>query len=99
MNNLSLVAVNVCPLITLCALDIICETSMGVQLNTQTCETHPYEEAISEFTELAVRRTFHPHQWNDTIYFNLLPAGRRAKRALDVLLAFTRGVMCANNII
>jgi hypothetical protein len=65
---------------------------MGVQLNAQMHDTHPYAHAIAEFSELAVVRSFHPLQWNDFIYFNLLPSGRQAKRALDILLEFTRGV-------
>ncbi len=46
-------SVDICPLITMCALDIICETSMGTKLNAQQQTTHPYAIAIGRsFSEM-----------------------------------------------
>jgi hypothetical protein len=41
------------PFIKRCALDIICDTSMGVKVNAQTDHNHPYVEAVKRMNELS----------------------------------------------
>lgn len=63
------------PLVTYCALDIICETAMGKQINSQENSDTPYVKAVYRAEENAFLRQRSPWLWNDTIY-GLTPLGK-----------------------
>lgn len=100
--------VDMCPYITLCALDIICgefsivqcadspvflsETSMGKQLKSQFDSSSPYIQGIMDFTEVASYRSTHPWTWSDFIFETFSAMGRRFKRSLDEMHNFTKDV-------
>ncbi|XP_068083527.1 uncharacterized protein [Anabrus simplex] len=80
------------PYITHCALDIICETAMGTQLNAQEETESEYISAIYEVSELtlqrAIRPWLHPH-----FVFQFTERGRRYEHCLQVLHGFTNKVI------
>ncbi|KAI1299276.1 Cytochrome P450 4V2 [Halotydeus destructor] len=75
-----------------CALDIICETALGVKLNTQREPLNAYAKALHRVTEIFVVRILSPWLWPDMVFFNL-PLGREMTRQIAILHAFTRGVI------
>ena len=75
-----------------CALDIICETAMGVKLNTQFEPLNVYARALHRFTEIFVVRILSPWLWPDLIFFNT-PLGRELATQVKTLHQFTRGVI------
>lgn len=78
--------------VTLCTLDTICETAMGVNLNSQLGESIDYVEAVAVASEGIFSRFVNPLLWKDWV-FNLTPTGRKTNEAVRVLKSFTRGVI------
>ncbi|XP_073251504.1 cytochrome P450 4V2-like [Porites lutea] len=83
---------NIMPYITLCALDVICITSMDASPNAQEDVDSPYVNAVLRVSELIQMRQRSPWLWNDTLY-GLLPSGREHKRCLKILHDFTNEVI------
>uniref|UniRef100_A0A7E4W561 Cytochrome P450 4V2 n=1 Tax=Panagrellus redivivus TaxID=6233 RepID=A0A7E4W561_PANRE len=78
--------------VTLCALDIICETSMGRSVNAQQDPDSEYLRAVKRIIEIIQRRQMNPIFWIDCL-FNLFGDGKEHKWALDVLHSFTKKVI------
>lgn len=72
-----------------CALDIICETAMGQNVNAQNDHESVYVQAVNKITELIMQRQQNPAHWPDFIY-NITPQGREHARCLKVLQDFTK---------
>ncbi|CAH3155173.1 unnamed protein product [Porites lobata] len=83
---------NIMPYITLCALDVICITSMDASPNAQEDVDSPYVSAVLRVSELIQMRQRSPWLWNDTLYA-LLSSGREHKRCLKILHDFTNKVI------
>ena len=66
---------------------------MGAQINAQQHKSYPYGQAIGDFMEEGIERSISPWQWNDTLYFNALPSGRKSAKTLNTLKSFTQKVM------
>ncbi|KAI4464331.1 cytochrome p450 family 4 [Holotrichia oblita] len=77
--------------ITHCALDIICETTMGVNVNAMSDKDNEYIKAIYDISEIIAWKMLRPYI--PEFVFNLLPKGRRFNKALDVLHGFSRNVI------
>jgi cytochrome P450 family 4 subfamily V len=80
------------PYITLCALDIICETAMGRSVNAQGDSESEYVTAIYKMSEILIQRMKTPWWWPSPL-FNQLPSGREHNRCLKILKNFTRQVI------
>ncbi|XP_050083264.1 cytochrome P450 4C1-like [Anopheles aquasalis] len=86
--------INIYPFITNAALDIICETAMGVKVNAQGSDgaDNSYVSAVyglsSLFLERLVRPWLHP-EW----IFKRSALGRKQQTLLDVLHGYTRQVI------
>ncbi|NWS29244.1 CP4V2 protein, partial [Polioptila caerulea] len=78
--------------ITLCALDIICETAMGRNVGAQKNKDSDYVSAIYRMSDLIQRRQLSPWLWSDLLYI-LFKAGREHKRSLNILHNFTDTVI------
>ncbi|XP_069833808.1 cytochrome P450 4V2 [Dendropsophus ebraccatus] len=74
--------------VTLCALDIICETAMGRKIQAQSNSDSEYIKAIYEMSDLIHRRQKMPWLWPDFIYA-YLRSGRRHDKNLRILHSFT----------
>ncbi|KAL3073672.1 hypothetical protein niasHT_039212 [Heterodera trifolii] len=90
-ENKGLVA-DVSPLVSLCALDIICETSMGQSVNAQFESDSEYVRAVLRINDIIQRRQCNPLMWLDTL-FNWFGDGKEHSWALEVLHSFTHKVI------
>ncbi|XP_067140012.1 cytochrome P450 4V2-like [Centruroides vittatus] len=61
--------VDIVPIITRCNLDIICETAMGVKLNSQICQDRGYRNNLERVGELFLSRAIKPWLWFDFLFF------------------------------
>ncbi|XP_018392915.1 PREDICTED: cytochrome P450 4C1-like, partial [Cyphomyrmex costatus] len=84
-------AVNTFPFIINAALDIICETAMGVNIHAQEAVTK-YTSTVHLTSSLIMDRLFQPWYWFDWLFYSL-PAGKQFKSALDILHGFTKEVI------
>ncbi|XP_028932600.1 cytochrome P450 4V2 isoform X2 [Ornithorhynchus anatinus] len=78
--------------ITLCALDIICETAMGRNIQVQTNGDSEYVRTIYRMSDLIQRRILMPWLWLDPCYL-LFQEGREHRQKLRVLHEFTDRVI------
>ncbi|XP_015421024.1 PREDICTED: cytochrome P450 4V2 [Myotis davidii] len=78
--------------ITLCALDIICETAMGKNIDAQTNDDSEYVRAVYRMSDLLHRRMRTFWLWHDVLYL-LFKDGRDHKRKLNILHNFTNNVI------
>ncbi|KAF4531058.1 hypothetical protein B566_EDAN019032, partial [Ephemera danica] len=79
---------DIVPYVTMCALDIICQTAMGYSLDVQEGKNQTYVSAVTEMGELVYYRNKRPWLFpNWTFYWT--HAGRQYKRCLKTLHAFT----------
>lgn len=83
---------DIVPVVTLCALDIICETIMGYTLNAQSNKESEYVKAIQVVGHTFTRRLESPLYWVDTI-FRLSSVGRLFHRKIKELHRFTLKVI------
>nr|QUF59368.1 cytochrome p450 CYP4V24 [Brachionus angularis] len=84
--------INIFDRIKACALDVICETAMGQNVNAQHDKTSNYVQAVAKISELVVTRMFTPTYWLDFIY-NRTKSGKEHKRCLKILHDFTNKVI------
>ncbi|KAF4517615.1 hypothetical protein B566_EDAN002846 [Ephemera danica] len=84
--------VDVVPYVTRCALDMICQTAMGTNLNAQEETNSPYVNAIYELTDLVIHRMIRPWLWPKWI-FSLTNTGRKFQQCVDILHKFTLKVI------
>ncbi|XP_072353006.1 cytochrome P450 4V2-like [Scyliorhinus torazame] len=78
--------------ITLCALDIICETAMDKKVYAQSKSDSEYVHAIYKMSDLVHRRQKMPWFWPDFL-FNTFGEGREHDKALKILHTFTEKVI------
>ncbi|XP_054714947.1 cytochrome P450 4V2-like [Uloborus diversus] len=78
--------------VTLCSLDIICETTLGVKIGAQNNSDSEYVKAVSRASEILMERMVNPSYWFDWL-FHLSPLGRQFKKDLELLHSFTRSVI------
>ncbi|XP_054711577.1 cytochrome P450 4c3-like [Uloborus diversus] len=84
--------VNAAPLISLCTLDIICETAMGTKINAQINSTSPYVQALHSFCTSATDRLLRPWLWPDFIYYRT-KEGKDFKNCLQIMDSYARQVV------
>ncbi|XP_078404874.1 cytochrome P450 4V2-like [Cetorhinus maximus] len=78
--------------ITLCALDIICETAMDKKVYAQSNSDSEYIRAIYKMSDLIHRRQKMPWFWPDFL-FNTFGDGKEHDEALKILHTFTEKVI------
>ncbi|XP_050426719.1 cytochrome P450 4C1-like [Adelges cooleyi] len=78
--------------VTLCALDIVCETIMGVSLRSQEGQSIEYVKAIKTMSRVVKKRIITGWLWSDTI-FNVSTWGRQFYKSLKVLHEFSKNVI------
>lgn len=76
----------------LCALDIICESAMGKNVNAQYHENSDYVRAVSDTCKIVHRRQKFPFLWPDTI-FDALSYGKIFRKSVKILHDFTLNVI------
>lgn len=90
--NFSGLISDIAPLISLCTLDIICETSMGKSVNAQNEADSEYVKAVIRINDIIWRRQTNPLVWSN-LGFRLFGDGKEHTWALDVLHSFTKKVV------
>lgn len=83
---------NIIPYITNITLQTICETAMGATLDPNNKTQKDYLKSIYEIAPLTVYRTARPWLYSNFI-FDLLPAGWRYNKLVEVLHKFTSSVI------
>ncbi|XDV14815.1 hypothetical protein PO909_014998 [Leuciscus waleckii] len=78
--------------ITLCALDIICETAMGKKIYAQSNYDSEYVRSVYKMSDIITRRQRMPWYWPDFVY-NYFGEGREHNRSLKILHSFTESVI------
>ncbi|XP_077618505.1 cytochrome P450 4V2 isoform X1 [Crocuta crocuta] len=78
--------------ITLCALDIICETAMGKNIGAQSNGDSEYVQAVYRMSDLVHRRMKMPWLWLDFLFL-MHKAGWEHRRNLKILHNFTNTVI------
>lgn len=78
-------------LVTLCALDIICETSMGKSVHAQQEAHSEYVMAVLRINDIIHRRQKNPVMWIHPLFW-LFGEGKEHAWALNILHSFTRKV-------
>ncbi|XP_034628412.1 cytochrome P450 4V2 [Trachemys scripta elegans] len=78
--------------ITLCALDIICETAMGKNVGAQNNGDSEYVRAVYKMSDVLHQRQRCPWLWPDFMYY-MFQEGREHNRSLKILHSFTDNVI------
>ncbi|XP_016064466.1 PREDICTED: cytochrome P450 4V2, partial [Miniopterus natalensis] len=78
--------------ITLCALDIICETAMGKSIDAQTNDDSEYVRAVYRMSDVVHKRMKTFWLWPNLLYA-MFKEGREHKRTLQILHNFTNKVI------
>uniref|UniRef100_A0A670IPA2 Cytochrome P450 4V2 n=1 Tax=Podarcis muralis TaxID=64176 RepID=A0A670IPA2_PODMU len=78
--------------ITLCALDVICETAMGKSIGAQHNKDSEYVRAVYRMSVLIQERQKSPWLWPDFLY-HMSRDGREHYRNLKILHSFTDNVI------
>ncbi|XP_058449566.1 probable cytochrome P450 4d14 [Malaya genurostris] len=79
--------------VSLYALDSICETSMGVQINAQQDPTNQYVCDVKRMSELILLRVFSPLSTFTNIYWYLVPNAWEQRKLINRLHQFTDSVI------
>ncbi|CAO1432822.1 unnamed protein product [Diamesa hyperborea] len=86
--------VDIFPLVSLLALDIICLCSMGTDVNAQNNSNSTYVKTVKEISELLILRSFDFKKRNNFLY-SFTEMYQTEKAALKVLHDFTKSVIVA----
>ncbi|KAM9770202.1 cytochrome P450 4V8 [Menidia menidia] len=78
--------------VTLCALDIICETAMGKKIYAQSNSDSEYVKSVYRMSDIVSRRQRTPWFWPNFLYYNF-GAGNEHDKTLKVLHSFTKKVI------
>ncbi|KAG8014664.1 Cytochrome P450 4V2 [Nibea albiflora] len=74
--------------VTLCALDIICETAMGKKIYAQSNSESEYVKSVYKMSDIISRRQRTPWFWPGFVY-NCFGEGREHDKILKILHSFT----------
>ncbi|XP_057365883.1 cytochrome P450 4c3-like [Daphnia carinata] len=83
---------NIFPFVTLCTLDIICETAMGRNVEAQSKKDSAYVQAVYNMSQLIQHRQVRFYLWADWM-FKLSSFWPEQRKALDILHGFTNKVI------
>nr|CAD7568264.1 unnamed protein product [Timema californicum] len=88
---------NIYPYITRCALDIICETAMGTQINSQEDTESNYVSAVYGLGEELAYRMIRPWLHPDFIFLRT-KRGKHFSQCLSVLHKFTDKIIQSRKV-
>ncbi|GBM88231.1 Cytochrome P450 4V2 [Araneus ventricosus] len=78
--------------VTLCSLDIICETTLGVTIGAQENSDSQYVKSVTRAGEIIMERMVNSLYWID-FFFNFMEAGKELKQHIKILHNFTMSVI------
>nr|AIW79997.1 cytochrome P450 CYP4C77 [Nilaparvata lugens] len=86
------------PFLTLCALDVICETAMGTPVNAQMESDSQYIKAVYEISKLTIERGIRP--WlHPNFIFQRTEFGKKYENCLSILHGFTKKVISERRLL
>ncbi|XP_063914304.1 probable cytochrome P450 4d14 [Zophobas morio] len=85
-------SVDLHPLVSLCTLDVICETAMGTKINVQSGQNSQYVQSVKVMCRIIMERLFSPIKFFDLTFF-LSKDYYIQRKALKILHGFTMGVI------
>ncbi|XP_063922936.1 cytochrome P450 4c3-like isoform X2 [Zophobas morio] len=91
-QNIGKISFDIYPYVTLCSLDIICESIMGISINAQNNDKSDYVKSVKNMCRIAIDRTISPIEMHDSLY----PFTRNyytQKKAIAVLHKQSNGVI------
>ncbi|XP_023232218.1 cytochrome P450 4C1-like [Centruroides sculpturatus] len=80
------------PLMARCALDIICETAMGIQMNVQNQGSLEYVDALDFVREIITKRIFERAVIPNFLFY-VSAEGRKFKKCIKIMNSFTMRVI------
>ena len=83
---------DVVPVVTLCMLDIICETAMGIKMNLQDNTNNEYVEALYNISHIFLTRLMRPWLWPQ-FAFNLSTHGKAFNASVQKTKDFSMKVI------
>nr|UOU03280.1 cytochrome P450 4V23/24-2 [Brachionus rubens] len=89
--------IDIFELLKSCALDVICETAMGKNVNAQLDKTSDYVKAVARASELITNRIYSPIEAIDFIY-SRTQNGKEYQNCLKVLHDFTKKVIMERDV-
>ncbi|XP_054724723.1 cytochrome P450 4C1-like [Uloborus diversus] len=84
--------VNVIPYITMCTLDTICQTAMGISIHAQDNHDSVYVKRMHKACEAFAARILRPWLWPDWVFYNTR-RGKEFKENSAAMDKFTRQVI------
>ncbi|RZB39210.1 p450 domain containing protein, partial [Asbolus verrucosus] len=91
-NEVGKDSVDIYPFVTLCALDIICESAMGTNINAQDDENSDYVRSVKDMCRITTERSLSPLQMYDFLY-PLTKNYYTQRKALKILHTYTNNVI------
>lgn len=85
---------DIVPMATLCTLDIICETAMGIHLGSQENRESDYVQAMHNVAETFIARVTKPWLWSDFLFYRT-QLGKKFRKSVEIMDNFTRQVIQA----
>ncbi|XP_023228976.1 cytochrome P450 4V2-like isoform X2 [Centruroides sculpturatus] len=79
--------VDIIPYMSRCALDVVCETTLGIQLNSMRNKDCQYLHGIVKIGEVFPYRILRPWYWSDRIFY-MTRKGKQTKDTMDKLKEF-----------
>ena len=79
-------------LISLCTLDIICETAMGCSINAQENSSSSFVQAVHTVSDVVFTRIKTPLLWPEWL-FQLTTKGSKFRKSVSILHSFTDSVI------
>ncbi|XP_011148174.3 cytochrome P450 4C1 isoform X1 [Harpegnathos saltator] len=89
-------AIDIFPFIVNAAMDIICETAMGVNVHAQE-SVSKYTMAVHRSSQMTMNRLLKPWYHIDWLYYSM-PVGKEYKAMLNILHEFTKEVISKKKI-
>nr|WOV89632.1 cytochrome P450 CYP4CJ4 [Rhopalosiphum padi] len=84
--------ISIAEYVTLCSLDIICDTIMGTKMNAQEGKSVQYVHSIKSACKSVIERVFKFWLWNDLVY-KMSESGQSFFKSLKVLHEYTDNVI------
>eukprot|EP00102_Acyrthosiphon_pisum_P012478 XP_008181647.2 PREDICTED: cytochrome P450 4C1 [Acyrthosiphon pisum] len=84
--------ISIAEYVTLCSLDIICETIMGTEMNAQKGKSAEYVHSIKSACKSVIERIFKFWLWNDLV-FRMSGSGQSFFKSIKILHEYTDNVI------
>ncbi|KAF2895444.1 hypothetical protein ILUMI_10731 [Ignelater luminosus] len=85
-------SVDIYPYVTLCALDTICATAMGTEVNSQSDSESKYVTSVKEMSRIVIQRAFSVFKMFD-FFYQFSKDYQKEREALKILHGYTDSVI------